>query len=304
MDPYQILGVERGAADDDIRKAFRKLAKELHPDLNPQDAGAAERFKRVSAAYDILGEPAKRRLFDTGAIDERGEPRRGFARNGAGGSGPSGGFGGFQGFSDIFEDVFGAGAQPGGTRTSGRGFYGANRTRRGHDLRYTLEVDFVESLTGVKKRVTLPEGGVLDLNVPEGIADGQTLRLKGKGAAGGNGGQAGDALVEIKVKSHPLFKRIGDDIHTDVPITIDEAVLGGPIEVSTTTGRVQLTLPKGTATGRVFRLRGTGVKNPGTGATGDHLVTVRLVMPANVDDELAYFFTEWRQRHAYDPGRR
>lgn len=307
MDPYQILGVDKGAADEDIRKAFRRLAKELHPDVNPENTAAAERFKHVSAAYEILGDPPKRRLFDSGEIDANGEPKRGFSRAGAGagrarGAHAGGGFAGFTGFSDIFEDVFGANA---GARTGERGRYGATGyPSRGVDLRYTLEVDFIEALTGVKKRVTLPEGGVLDLTVPEGIGDGQVLRLKGKGAEGIAGGQPGDALVEIKVRSHPLFNRMGDDIHTDVPITIDEAILGGKIEVSTVSGRVQLALPKGTATGRVFRLRGKGVKNSGSGQTGDHLVTVRVVMPPNIDDELAYFFSEWRQRHSYDPGRR
>lgn len=292
MDPYEVLGVARNATDEDIRRAFRKLAKELHPDLNPQDKTATDRFKKVSAAYEIIGDPPKRQLFDSGQIDARGEPRRGYQQNG---SGAASHFGGSFGFGDIFEDMF-----------SGRRNAGAARhafVKRGSDVRYTLEVDFVEAITGVKKRVTLPEGGVLDLNVPEGVTDGQVLRLKGKGGVGIGGGEAGDALVEIKVKPHARFRRLDDDIHLDLPITIDEAVLGGKIEVATINGRVQLTLPKGTSGGRVFRLKGKGVRNRQTGQTGDQMVTVRIVLPAEIDDELSYFFTVWRQKNSYDPGR-
>jgi DnaJ-class molecular chaperone len=170
-------------------------------------------------------------------------------------------------------------------------------------VRYTLEVDFLESATGAKKRVTMPDGGVLDITVPEGVADGQTLRLKGQGAAGPRGGEAGDALVEIKVRQHALFKRSGDDIVLELPITLDEAVLGAKIEVQTISGRVQLTVPKGTSSGRVFRLKGKGVRNTTTGNTGDQLVTVRIVLPETIDNELSYFMSEWRQKHSYNPGR-
>lgn len=290
MDPYEVLGVARNATDEEIRRAFRKLAKELHPDLNPQDKTASDRFKKVSAAYEILGDPPKRQLFDSGQIDARGEPRRGYQQQ-SGGSHFGGGFG----FGDIFEEMFSSRRNGGAARGS---FF-----KRGSDVRYTLEVDFVESVTGVKKRVTLPEGGVLDLSVPEGVNDGQVLRLKGKGGPGIGGAEAGDALVEIKVRPHPRFRRVDNDIHLDLPVTIDEAVLGGKIEVPTINGRVQLTLPKGTSGGRVFRLKGKGVRNRQTGQTGDQMVTVRIVLPAEIDDELSYFFTVWRQKNSYDPGR-
>ena len=174
---------------------------------------------------------------------------------------------------------------------------------RGRDVRYTLEIDFLEAATGAKKRVTMPDGGVLDLTVPEGVADGQMLRLKGKGTPGPRGSEAGDALVEVRVRPHPHFKRAGDDIALDLPITIDEAVLGGKIEVPTVSGRVQLTIPKGTSSGRVFRLKGKGVRNTTTTHTGDQLVTVRIVLPDTIDDKLAYFLSEWRQSHRYNPGR-
>ena len=169
-------------------------------------------------------------------------------------------------------------------------------------MRYTLEIDFLEAAAGAKKRVTMPDGGVLDITIPEGVSDGQVLRLKGKGSAGARG-EAGDALIEIKVRPHALFRRSGDDIVLELPITIDEAVLGGKIEVPTVSGRVQLTIPKGTSSGRVFRLKGKGARNSATNHTGDQLVTVRVVLPDTIDDKLAYFMSEWRQSHRYDPGR-
>lgn len=290
-DPYAVLGVPRDASEEDIRRVFRKLAKELHPDLRPGDKAAAERFKRVSAAYDLLGDPAKRRRFDRGEIDAAGEPRRAYAHgtSGARARWQAGGADDF-GLGDIF-DVFGG--QRGGRPRAA--------PIRGQDARYTLEVEFLEALTGSRKRVTLPEGGILDLVVPEGVADGQVLRLKGKGGAGLRGGEAGDALVELKVKPHAHFKRTGDDILLEVPISIDEAVLGGRIEVPTPAGRVQLTIPKGTSSGRVFRLRGKGVKNTTTGVTGDQLVSVRIDLPSTIDENLAYFLGEWRQKYGYDP---
>ena len=294
-DPYKVLGVQREASDDEIRSAYRKLAKELHPDLNPTNRAASEeRFKKVSAAYEIVGDATKRGQYDRGEIDANGEQRRTYQRAHAGG--PRGGArpGEEFGFSDIFSDLFGAGRRGEGASSFGM---------RGRDVRYTLEVDFLEAATGAQKRVTMPDGGVLDITVPEGVADGQTLRLKGQGATGPRGGEAGDALVEIKVRQHVLFKRSGDDIVSELPVTIDEAVLGAKIEVQTISGRVQLTVPKGTSSGKVFRLKGKGVRNTTTGNTGDQLVTVRIVLPETIDDELSYFMSEWRQKHGYNPGR-
>src|SRR5690606_31447368 len=172
---------------------------------------------------------------------------------------------------------------------------------RGRDVRYTLDVDFLEAVQGAKKRVTLPDNGVLDLAVPEGVTDGQVLRLRGRGEAGVAGGEAGDALVEIRVRPHREFRREGDDMLIELPITVDEAVLGGKVEVPTVGGRVQLTVPKGTSSGQVLQLKGKGVRNATTGATGDELVTVRIVLPETIDDSLSYFLSEWRQKHRYDP---
>ena len=245
-DPYKVLGVARGASDKEIRSAYRKLAKEKHPDLNPGDK-AAETFKKISGAYAILGDAKKRSSFDRGEIDAGGAPR-GFQ----GGAPGQGGFRGSPygqqragwppgqgdaGFGDIFSDLFG------GQRGQTAGGPGAAYAMRGQDVRYTLEVDFIEAVKGAKKRVTLPQGGALDLSVPAGVTDSQTLRLKGKGAVGMRGGPAGDALIEIKVRGHRDFKRSGDDILIDLPITIDEAILGAKVEVPTVDGRVHAHSP-------------------------------------------------------------
>jgi len=287
-DPYSTLGLQRAATDEEIRRAFRRLAKELHPDVNPDNPASAERFKRVTAAYEVIGDPARRQAYDRGEIDETGEPRRAYQGAGAARGGAD------FGFSDIFSDLFGQR----GPRGPGAGF-----SLRGQDMRYTLDVEFLEAVLGAKKRVTMPEGGQLDLTVPEGVTDGQVLRLKGKGGTGIRGGEPGDALVEVRVRPHVSFKRQGDDILLDVPITIDEAILGGKIEVPTARGRVSLTLPKGTSSGRAFRLKGKGARNPVTGAYGDQIVTVEIVLPPTIDDSLAYFLTEWRKKNAYSPGR-
>lgn len=297
-DPYTTLGVNRSASEGEIRKAFRRLAKDLHPDVRPNDAAAAERFKRVSQAYDILGDPEKRRRFDAGEIDAAGEPRRAYEAAGGGrrrdpfgwsNRGPADDMG----FGDIFSDFFGQGGPQAGTRG---GF-----ARRGQDVRYSLEVDFLEAVGGARKRITLPSGGILDLTVPIGTTDGQVLRLRGKGLPGAGGGDPGDALVEIKVRPHPVFERVGDDIVSEVPISIDEAILGGKIEVDTITGRVQVTVPKAASSGTMLRLRGKGVENPSTKTVGDHRVKLRIVLPRRIDDSLAYFMSEWRQKNGYNP---
>ncbi|MEQ1651318.1 MAG: J domain-containing protein [Hyphomicrobium sp.] len=303
---YDILGVTRRASEDEIRQAFRKLAKEHHPDLNAGNAAAAERFKKISAANEILSDPERRRQYDAGEIDAKGDARGPQYRPRPGGQARGRGNAGTfddMGFSDIFSDVFGGRGGPGGMGGYAGARAGRPGAQRGQDLRYTLEVDFIEGVTGAKKRVTLTEGGTLDLAVPEGVVEGQVLRLKGRGTPGTGGMEAGDALVEIKIKPHAQFKRQGDDILVDVPITIDEAVLGGKIEIPTVTSRVQLTIPKGTSSGKTFRLKGKGVKTK-AGGHGDELVTVRIVLPETIDDSLSYFFSEWRQKNAYDPGRK
>jgi DnaJ-class molecular chaperone len=288
QDLYRILDVGRTASHDEIRGAYRKLAKEYHPDRNPGNKAAEEKFKLVSAAFDILGDPEKRRRYDAGEIDGGGRETPGGFYNDTR-YGRSKTADNFSDFGDIFGDVFGR-SSPGG------GF-----NMRGMDYRYHLEIDFLEAVNGIKKRVLLPEGETLDINVPSGVIQGQVLRLKGKGGPGVGRGQAGDALIELKIRTHPYFEREGDDIILDLPITIDEAILGGKVEAPTIDGRVSLTIPKGASSGQLLRLRGKGVRNTQSGNVGDQLVKLRIVLPQRPDSELSAFIEKWRASHAYDP---
>lgn len=299
-DPYDILGVARTADADEIRKAYRRLAKTYHPDLNPGDAAAADRFKEIAAAYDILGDEERRKRFDAGEIDATGaETERRYYRDYAGadrGANPYHSTEGFEDYvdlSDLFGDIFSRG-QAG----EGRG----PRPRRGRDLSYHLAIDFLDAVNGATTRVTMPDGKVLDVTIPAGLRDGQTLRLRGKGEPGRAGGEAGDALVEVEVRPHPVFARRGDDILSDLPISIDEAALGASVPVDTVSGRVNVKVPPGANTGQTLRLRGKGVKRSG-GTAGDHLVRLEVRMPPQIDDELAEFLEGWRSRHPYDPRR-
>ena len=294
-DPYAVLGVSKSASQEEVRTAYRRLAKELHPDLNPGDAGTADRFKDVSAAYAVLGDADKRARYDRGEIDASGaeQPEHAFYRDYADAGGrytSSAGFQDFSDASDLFADLFG-----GGDRRAG-----AFRVK-GEDRRYRVEIDFLEAVRGGKRRVTLPGGQALDVSIPEGVADGQTLRLRGKGGVGIGGGPAGDALVEVTVRPHRLFERRGDDILVALPITIDEAVTGAKVEVPTVSGRVSLTVPPGATTGQVLRLRGKGAGRADGRGHGDQLVTLKVVLPPVIDDELEAFMRDWRSRHAYDP---
>lgn len=291
---YQVLGLSKGASDDDIRKAYRKLAKDLHPDLHPGDAKAEERFKEVSAAHAILGDPDKRKAYDRGEIDETGAERaqqtyyRRYADSDTGHHyHTTEGFQDFADIGDIFSDLF--------TRGGKRGVAG------GADVRYRLKVDFMEAALGEKKRIYMPDGATLDVAIPRGVEDGQMIRLKGKGHPGPKGTPPGDALVEIEVETHPYFMRDGLDVHMDLPIAIDEAVLGGKVEVPTIDGTVVMTVPKGASTGRVMRLKGRGIRSRSGGEVGDQLVKLMIVMPPDVDQDLETFMSEWKEKHAYNP---
>jgi DnaJ-class molecular chaperone len=296
-DPYEALGVARTASQDEVRKAYKKIAKTSHPDLNPGDPEAAARFKAASAAHDLLKDPEKRGRFDRGEIDASGHerPERRFYREYA--EGPeatyhtSRGYEDFGSYSDVFSDLFGRRARGGAGREG--------MQMRGADAHYTLEVGFLEAARGATRRITLPGGDVLDVKIPEGLADGQTIRLRGKGGAGLGGGPAGDALVTVSVGEHGFFRRDGEDILVDLPIAFDEAVLGGKVEVPTIDGRVALNIPKGASSGQVLRLRGKGVKRGGK--QGDQRVTLKIVAPPSIDGELEDFFRRWREGHAYDP---
>ena len=300
-DLYSTLGVAKTASAEGITKAYRKLAKKLHPDLNPGDKAAEEKFKQISAAYSILNDAEKRGRYDRGEIDASGQerPQQQYYRDFAGG--PEGaryssgsGFEDIGEFSDLFGDLFGRGRA--------RGAGGARFAMRGQDAQYRLGIDFLEAVNGAKKRITLPDGNTLDVTIPAGASDGLVMRLKGKGMQGIGGAEPGDALVEISVAPHPVFAREGDDIVVEVPITFDEAVLGGKVEVPTTTGRVSVTVPAGANTGQTLRLKGKGVKTKGR--TGDQLAKLSVVLPDRVDEDLKALAEEWRAKHSYDPRRK
>lgn len=306
-DPYLELGVPRSASADDIRKAFRKLAKQYHPDANQGDSTAEEKFKRVSAAFDILGDEDKRRKFDRGEIDADGRDQHpGFG--GGGPFGPGGASGGryragpgspgFEGvdINDILGDVFGQ-RGPGGAR-AGFGFGGGGR---GQDLRAHLDIDLEEAIKGGKKRIAFSDGRTLEVTIPKGAQDGQTLRLKGQGAGGRAG--PGDALIEIGLKPHPLYRREGEVLYMDLPISVPDAVLGGKIDAPTPDGPVTLTVPRGSNSGAQLRLKGRGFVNA-KGQRGDLLARLVVTLPETPDPQLEKFADAWRRERPYSPKRR
>ena len=296
-DLYNILGVSRQASQDEIKRQYRKLAKELHPDLNPNDEVVAERFKRISAAHSILADPKKRARYDLGEIDETGEANyRGYNPFGGGGGGRRYQQGGGTLDDDALQDLF---AEMFGQR--GRGGGGFARASRGRDVSYKLKIDFIEAAKGGKKRVAMGDGQTLDLTIPVGIEDGQTLRLRGKGQGGDYGGASGDALVEIQIKPHPLFKREGRDVHLEIPISISEAGLGAQIEVPTIDGPVTVKVPKGSNSGTMLRLKGKGIAGPKGSAPGNQYVLLKIVMPKTIDADLETFLRQWSKDHGYDP---
>lgn len=302
-DPYSVLGVSRTSDDETIRAAFRKLAKKYHPDRNPGDRQAEERFKEISSAFDVLGDADSKRRYDRGEIDEQGRDKAPF-RKGPGGPGYGPGAGGagaggasFDDLSDIFTDLFGGGPRrggmgqgPGSASGMGSGMGGGFSSARARDARYRLEVEFLEAVNGATKRVTMPDGRTLDIVIPVGLEDGQTLRLKGQSDSGG---LAGDVYVEVKVKPHPVFDRDGADIHAEVPVTLKEAVLGGKITVETIAGDVAVTVPKSSSSGAVLRLKGRGAAD-GKGGKGDHYVKLKIVLPEGGDHELEEFVRRWK----------
>jgi DnaJ-class molecular chaperone len=299
-DPYQVLGVPRGAGADDIRKAFRKLAKKHHPDANPGDSAAEERFKQVSAAFDILGDAEKRRKFDAGEIDADGrETFRGFG-GGPGQGGPSGGFEGAD-FSDIFGDMFGRRAGRGGPRGAAGPGPGAGFSAKGPDVRARLEIDLEEAILGGKKRISFQDGRTLDVTIPAGAADGQTLRLRGHGEPGRGG--KGDALIELAIKPHPVFRREAEQLVMDLPVSVPDAVLGGRVQAPTPDGPVTLTVPKGANSGQSLRLKGKGLSDA-RGVRGDLIARIQVMLPEGPDAKLEAFAARWREERPYVPRRR
>ena len=329
-DPYTILGVSKGASEAEVKSAYRKLAKKLHPDANKHDANAASRFSELNAAYEIVGDEDKRKAFDRGEIDGEGKPRfqgfpgggqpgggfrpgggspfesfsfgsDGFAR-GAGGPG-AGGAQGAGGFEDLLRGMFGGRASPGG---GARGWsnqfepedFGSQAA--GQAVQASLTISLPDAVKGTKTRVKLPTGKDIEVKIPAGIASGQQIRLKGQGYPGPSG-RNGDAIITVTIAAHPVFKPDGDDLRLDLPVTIYEAVLGGKVRVPTLDGAVELAIPPETNSGRTFRLKGKGLKAKGGKASGDLLATVRVMLPEKAGDDLKELMKKLRDDKPYDP---
>lgn len=291
-DPYKVLGVARDATPEAIKQAYRKLARQHHPDLNPGKPEAEARFKAISAAHDLLSDPERRGRFDRGEIDAEGQEQR-----------PAGGYRHYaeeeageryrahadaDAFADIFADIFEARRRA------------ESAPRRGHDAAYRLDVPFLAAVLGATEKLTLPDGHALSVKIPPGVTSGQILRLRGQGGPGRNGGPDGDALIELAVADHPLYRREGSDLHLDLPVTLKEAVLGGSVEVPTPAGPVRAKLPPRSDTGRQLRLRGRGVAAHGDTPAGDLLVTLRVVI-GEADAALEAFLQGWTPEHPVDP---
>jgi DnaJ-class molecular chaperone len=304
--PYETLGVATNASQDDIRKAYRKAAKETHPDLNPGKPEAEKRFKEINAANDIIGDPEKRKRFDAGEIDESGaerQPERQYYREYAEAEPGTrysrrGPFSSAQGNPgpefdhDIFADLF-----------RGRGGEGATFRMPPQDVRYSLEVDFLDAVNGGHKVVSMPDGKTLNIAIPAGIDDGQVLRLKGQGLPGSDG-KPGDAYVQISVRPHPDFQREGFDIQSVLPVSLGEALNGASVRVATIDGPVEVKVPKGAREGTKLRLRGKGVSRGKDGGRGDQFVEIHITPPVGADDALAEFMAEWEKTHPQNPRRK
>ena len=306
MDLYQRLGVKRGASEAEIKKAYRSLAKQLHPDRNKDNPNAAKRFAEVTSAYDLLSDKDKRAQYDRGELDEEGNPKMPFGAGfgggghspGTGGPNPFDGFpGGFQAgetadLSDLFEGLFGAG--PGGRRGPSGSFGGfrqrARAPQKGADIAYRLAVPFIDAATLKPQRIRLADGKTIDLKLPNGVEDGTRIRLAGKGQQGPGG--PGDGIVTVSIAPHPFFTRDGRDVRLDLPVTLTEAVLGGKVKVPTPDGAVMLTVPKGSTSGKVLRIKGRGFTDK-AGKRGDQLVRLEVDLPAD-DAELDGFAERWK----------
>jgi DnaJ-class molecular chaperone len=291
-DPYSVLGVARDATQDAIKQAYRKLARQHHPDLNPGKPAAEAKFKSINAANDLLSDPEKRARFDRGEIDAEGQeqaPAGGYRRHAEAAAGERYGArpGDDSNFEDLFADMFGRRRPPSGPRP-------------GRDAAYHLDVPFLAAVNGATERLSLPDGQVLDVKIPPGVVTGQTLRLRGKGGPGIEGGPAGDALIELDVAEHPVWQRDGFDLRTELPVSLKEAVLGAAVVVPAPTGAVRVTLPAGSDTGRQIRLRGKGVAAHGSRAAGDLYLTLRVVI-GPPDAALEAFLRSWEPEHAVDP---
>lgn len=293
--PYEVLGVPKNASADDIRKAYRVLAKKLHPDLNPGDKKAEAKFKDLSVANEILSDNTKRAKFDAGVIDDTGAEKpqqqrqyyRDYAGANAGGAGANPNYerreaySDFGGMDDILAEMFARQAQQ-------------RQNARGADVQYRLKIQFLDAVNGVRQRLNLPDGSVIDVKIPAGVETGKVIRLKGKGQPSAGKGGPGDALVEFEVLPHKFFSRQGNDILLELPVSIKEAALGGPIKAPTTAGTVMLNVPKNSSTGTQLRLKGKGVNG------GDQLVRLRVMLPRETDDALSEFLSKWQPANSDD----
>lgn len=325
-DPYEILGVPRSAQEADIKKAYRKLAKVLHPDRNPDDPKAREKFSELTNAYEILGDDAKRKQFDRGEIDAEGKPRfsgfEGFHHGGGPGAGAGFGAGrgaGFEGFNfgfepggaaggyrartgpggfdpgDIFADLFAGGGAAGGQRAGRTG----GKRPSGEDAQTEIALTLAEAAKGSKARVVLPSGKEVEISVPAGVTDGKVIRLKGQGHPSAWGGANGDLLVNVRVRPDRRFTVEGKDLRLRLPLRLDEAVLGAKVRVPTLDGAVEMSIPSHSSSGRTLRLRGKGL--PAADGAGDLLVTVEVVLPPEKDAELEALMKRWSETQTFDP---
>ncbi|MBI08542.1 MAG: molecular chaperone DnaJ [Rhodospirillaceae bacterium] len=280
--PYEVLGLTPSAPQDEIKTAYRNLAKELHPDMNPGDAIVEQRFKEVTAAYEMLSDEGKRGQFDRGEINADGSQRMdGMFRGGfnsAGGPGDAG-------FEDLVADLFGRRRRP--------------RHTKGQSITYSVRVPFLEAARGGVQRVRLHDTTTVEVNIPAGTSDGDSLRLKGRGMPGSGGGPSGDAFVEVQVESHPYFTRDDHDIRIDVPITLMEAVLGAKVNVPTIHGTVAVTVPIGSSSGQILRLKGRGIARDGK--KGDEFARLMIQLPEKIDPKLTEFVRSWTKQGDFDP---
>ena len=321
-DPYEVLGVSKGASPEDIKKAYRKLAKKLHPDSNKKDPKAATKFSELNGAYEIVGDEDKRKAFDRGEIDAEGKPRfHGFEGfGGRPGAGPFGGRegnfesftwgpdgfrrtasrrggAGGQGFEDILSQMFGARGRAGPGATFEAEDIGS--AIRGQDVTATAVISLNEAAHGGTRRLELPIGKEVEFKIPPGIADGKQIRLRGQGMPAPHGGPPGDVLITVSIAPHPLFKVDGQNLRLELPVTLYEAVLGAKVRVPTLDGAVELSIPPNTSSGRAFRLKGKGL--PGKSGAGDLYATVKIILPDGKDAELEELMKKWRDEKPYDP---
>lgn len=303
-DPYEVLGVPKKATEAEIKKAFRTLAKKYHPDSHGNDAAAVKKFQEANTAYEVVGDKEKRAQYDRGEIDENGQPKGfdpsaqgGYGFRPRGGAGGGAGPGGFrwttseEGFDadDILSDLFGG---LGGRR-------GGKQPRKGEDITFSTTVTLEEAAQGGTRRVVLGDGRQVEVRIPQGVKDGQVIRLRGQGMGGRRGGPSGDALISVTIAPHLRIQRDGKDLRMDLPISLKEAVLGGKVTVPTLSGPVTLTVPPNSNTGKTLRLKGKGLPGSGSEAAGDLYVKLIVALPETPDPKLESFVKGWNAD--YDP---